>query len=131
LKRIPIVLLAFLAAFCLAACSNEAAAKNLTVNCISSQNKEGFDSRYDLFTGTREYTCKVKSNAKIAVQVDIVTEDGNLSLVIAKEGDEPAYTGQDLSTSSFTVYLTDPGNYTIRFKGEKHKGSYAVAYINE
>ena len=81
---------------------------------------------YKQFSGYKETRIKVKDGEEVKVSVKIVTEGGTLDAYIAKDNNESTavYTGNDITTSNFTVTLKDAGTYTIRVDGDKHSGSY-------
>lgn len=118
MKRILITLLALL--MLLSGCTGSYTTKM----SVENRNSHSFSMRYDYFNGTKVYTIDAKEE-HLAVKVDIVSDSGELAVTIAKGGETPAYTGNQIPTSSFTVYLSDPGKYTVTITAQKHAGSYS------
>jgi hypothetical protein len=85
---------------------------------------------YEKFTGHKQTHIEVKENSPVEVAVNFVTEKGSLDAYIAKDNDtsDCSYEGHDISTSSFTVTLSEPGNYTVRVDAEDHTGSYSFSW---
>lgn len=55
-----------------------------------------------------------------------MNQEGSLSITIGKNGDTPVYTGNDVESSTFTVYLREAGDYKVVITANKHKGSYSL-----
>ena len=83
---------------------------------------------YSKLNGFKSTTLTVKENEVSEVSVDIISKEGKLNLVILDEKDQYVYQGNDLPTSSFSVKLDKAGKYTIKVTGEKHTGSYNIAW---
>lgn len=118
MKRFFVTLLALL--MLLSGCTGSFVTKSSKEN----QNSHSFSMRYSYFNGTKVYTIDAKEE-KLAVKVDIVSDSGDLAITIAKDGEAPAYTGNQIPTSSFTVYLAEPGRYTVTVTANAHTGSYS------
>lgn len=85
---------------------------------------------YDKFNGYKEAQIKVKEGESVVVTVNFVTESGSIDAYIAKNNDtdNSSYEGHDISTSSFTVTLSEQRNYTIRVDAKDHTGSYSFSW---
>lgn len=97
----------------------------VTKRSVANQNSHSFSMRYNYFNGTKVYTINAKEE-NLAVKVDIQSDSGDLAITIAKDGEAPAYTGNQIPTSSFTVYLKEPGKYTVTVTAQKHCGSFSL-----
>lgn len=88
--------------------------------------------KYKKFTGYKETQIKVQEGEIINVSVAFVTDSGSLDAYIAKDNDKSnaIYSGNDVTTSSFTVALKEAGTYTLRVDGDKHSGSYSFRWLN-
>lgn len=94
-----------------------------TVMSIENQNSHSFSMKYSLFDGQKVYTIKADA-AKLAVAIDIESKSGTLAITISQKGQDPVYTGNEIPTSSFVVYLNEPGTYTVTITAKEHSGSY-------
>jgi len=106
---------------------------DLSVNAHFDESPTRFAATYDYFSGIREHDIYVAAGKTVEVQVDVTTQDGTLHLSIVNEdGDgSAAYTGQALETGSFTVTLTEPGNYKATVQAEKHQGGYTLDWSRQ
>lgn len=86
---------------------------------ISNENK--FVMEYEVLN--REYYHVFELNANDVIEVNIVDEAGELSIVIQNEKEEIIYQGNDLPTSHFQVTVHQNGSYKIIVSGHKAKGS--------
>lgn len=98
-----------------------------TVMSVESRNSHSFSMEYSKFDGTKVYTISADAE-RTAVDVEIVTDSGDLAITIAKEGQEPVYTGNHLPTTDFTVYLTEAGAYIVTLSAKEHRGSVAFSW---
>jgi hypothetical protein len=85
---------------------------------------------YDKFTGFKETTIRVDKENPITISVNITTVSGKIDAYIAKENDksDTSYEGNDIPTSSFTVTLSEAGDYTIRVDADDHSGGYSFSW---
>ncbi|MGM9640880.1 MAG: hypothetical protein ACI3V3_05890 [Faecousia sp.] len=123
MKRILCLVLCALMLVNFSGCRSKSAC--FTYRSIENQNDHSFSMRYETFDGTKEYTIRVHDGQTLAVKVEIVTESGSLALTIAQKGEEPAYMGNDLQTTGFTVYLKEAGTYRVTLTADEHSGSYS------
>ena len=124
---LPLWLCLFLLSAGLAGCSQPQGGV-LAVNCVSQQNSTSFSARYDLLSGEKKYEIRVNPGETLALRLNVTTEEGSLAASVSLPGQEPAYTGNALGNTSFTVYLRESGTYTVRLTAEKHRGSYSFAW---
>jgi len=94
-----------------------------TVNGINKRDETSFYSSYDSFKGIREY--HIKADDELAVNVEVKTTKGSLKIVIYLDIENPIYEGTIKEDTSFTVYLKQAGNYTVKIETVKHVGSYS------
>lgn len=83
---------------------------------------------YKKFDGVKDRQLTVKEGESVEINVDIETEDGTLDAYIYNEELEYSYEGKDIETSTFTVTLTEPGEYTIKVEADMHEGSYSFTW---
>ncbi len=85
---------------------------------------------YDKFDGYKQGRIDVNANEPVEVKVNIVTEGGSIAAYIAKDNEisHSSYEGHNIPTSSFTVTLTEPGNYTVRVDADNHTGGYSFSW---
>jgi len=107
--------------FSLAACSSETL-KNEKLNDTDTS----MEMSYDKFSGERSKTVTLKANTEI--NVDIVTNTGEIALSIVDEEGNKAYTGNVLKTGSFSVTVDKDTDYTIKVVTKSHEGSYKIAW---
>ena len=69
---------------------------------------------------------KDMDNRLVAELISILNQNGSLSLTIGKSGNTPVYTGNDIESSSFTVYLRESGDYSVIIDANNHEGSYSL-----
>ena len=82
---------------------------------------------YDKFTGYKQTHINVGDSGPVVVAVEILTESGSIDAYIARDNDlsRASYEGHDISTTSFTVTLSEPGDYTLRVNADNHSGGYS------
>ena len=96
------------------------------VDRVSSQTSTSISSEHKLLDGREEYTIHVSDGEELAVLISILNQNGSLSLTIGKSGSTPVYTGNDIESSSFTVYLRESGDYSVVIDANNHEGSYSL-----
>ena len=96
------------------------------VDRISSQTSTSISSEHKLLDGREQYTIHVSDGEELAVLISILNQNGSLSITIGKSGNTPVYTGNDIESSSFTVYLRESGDYSVVIDANNHKGSYSL-----
>ncbi len=88
----------------------------------------GVSVSYKKLNERKSYTIVVGEGERTAVEIEIVSKSGNLSLTIGRIGYAADYSGHDLETGSFTVYLNEAGTYDMIFLAKDHEGSFKAEY---
>ena len=96
------------------------------VDRVSSQTSTSISSEHKLLDGREQYTIHVSDGEELAVLISILNQNGSLSLTIGKSGSTPVYTGNDIESSTFTVYLRESGDYSVIIDANNHEGSYSL-----
>ena len=102
--------------------------KVTAVGRVSSQNSTSISSKHELLDGREQYTIHVPDGEEFAVFVSISNQDGSLSLTIGESDHTPVFTGNDIESSTFTVYLRESGDYSVIIDANNHKGSYSLEW---
>ena len=100
------------------------------VGRASSQSGTGISSEHKLLDGREQYTIHVPDGEELAVRVSILNQNGSLSLTIGKRDYTPVYTGNDMESGTFTVYLRESGDYSVIIDANNHEGSYSLEWDN-
>ena len=100
------------------------------VGRVSSQTGTLISSKHKLLDGREQYTIHVSDGEELAVRVSILNQNGSLSLTIGKRGHAPVYTGKDMESSTFIVYLRESGDYSVIIDANDHEGSYSLDWDN-
>ena len=79
---------------------------------------------YKKLNDKKSYTITVGEGERVAVEIEIVSESGSLALSIGRVGFPLDYSGNNLETGSFTVYLNEAGTYDMVFLAKDHAGSF-------
>ena len=98
------------------------------VGRVSSQTGTGISSKHKLLDGREQYTIHVSDGEELAVRVSILTQYGSISLTIGKRDSTPVYTGNDMESGTFTVYLRESGDYSVIIDADNHEGSYSLEW---
>ena len=98
------------------------------VGRVSSRTDTGISSKHKLLDGREQYTIHVSDGEELAVRVSILTQTGSLSLTIGKRDSTPVYTGNDMESGTFTVYLRESGDYSVIIDANNHEGSYSLEW---
>ena len=132
LKHSAITLVMCLVVLTLFGCGRGNGNYNLVtaVGRISSQTSTGISSKHKLLDGREQYTIHVPDGEELAVRVSILNQNGSVSLTIGKKDNEPVYTGNDMESGSFTVYLRESGDYSVIIVANNHEGSYSLNWSN-
>jgi len=102
--------------------------KVTAVGRVSSQTSTSISSEHKLLDGREQYTIHVPEGEELAVLISISNQDGSLSLTIGESDHTPVYTGNDIESSTFTVYLRKSGDYSVIIDANNHKGSYSLEW---
>ena len=85
-------------------------------------NDSEFIMEYSVLNTTDAQDLTIESGDTISAK--IVIDKGSLSIKIQKDGEEPIYEGNGISTSNeFDVEIDESGTYTVEVTGKKAKGS--------
>ena len=100
------------------------------VGRVSSRTGTGISSKHKLLDGREQYTIHVPDGEELEVRVSILNQNGSLSLTIGKRDHAPVYTGNDMKSGTFTVYLSESGDYSVIIDASNHEGSYSLDWDN-
>lgn len=100
------------------------------VGRVSSQTDTGISSKHKLLDGREQYTIHVPDGEELAVRVSVLNRSGSISLTIGKRDHTPVYIGNDMESSTFTVYLRESGDYSVIIDANNHEGSYSLEWSN-
>lgn len=83
--------------------------------------------------GTEYYTYPVEVGQKGVVSISITRKSGRIDMDIypTDRKDEPEYTGRELDSASFSVILTEPGEYQVRITAKEFVGDYGISWKTE
>ncbi len=123
MKKLIIIPLVLVMVLGLVGCSS-----SISIGSLMNESKHKMSASYILYSGDKEKQLTVEDGKPVVVTVDIETDKGTLDAYIYNEDEEYSYEGHDIKTSSFTVTLSDPGEYTIKLEADKHKGSYSFSW---
>ena len=85
-------------------------------------NDKKFDMEYKILNKTDSQD--LKAEAGDIIHGKIVTDGGDLSIKIQKDGDDPIYESNGIAvTNEFDVQIKDAGIYKVTVIGKKAKGS--------
>ena len=89
-------------------------------------NDSEFIMEYSVLNTTDAQDLTIEAGDTISAK--IVVDKGSLSIKIQKDGEEPIYESNEISTSNeFDVEIDESGTYTVEVTGKKAKGS--VSFI--
>ena len=89
-------------------------------------NDSEFIMEYSVLNTTDAQDLTIEDGDTISAK--IVVDKGSLSIKIQKDGEEPIYESNEISTSNeFDVEIDESGTYTVEVTGKKAKGS--VSFI--
>ena len=79
-----------------------------------------------MLDGREEYTIHMPNGEDFSVLMNFSNQEGTLLLTIGKNVYTPVYTGNNIESSTFIVYLRESGYYNVVIDANKHKGSYSI-----
>ena len=89
-------------------------------------NDSEFIMEYSVLNTTDAQDLTIEAGDTISAK--IVVDKGSLSIKIQKDGEEPIYESNEISTSNeFDVEIDESGTYTVEVTGKKANGS--VSFI--
>lgn len=124
-KAIALFLCVFLC-FCIA-CNNANCTKNVKVGYVELSKNGNFSAQYKLFSGEKSLTITANGDLPLAVKVSVTSQSGSIYMSIFKTGSEPVYTGNDIPSGNFTVYINEEGVYTVLVKADNHRGGFSIS----
>lgn len=83
-------------------------------------NPRELDMDYSILNGTFTHTLKLRAGDNLSV--DLSVDEGTLGIVIQRDN-APIYSNDDLDTSSFSMEITQSGDYQVTITGGNTKGS--------
>ncbi len=83
--------------------------------------------------GTEYYTYRVETGYKGVVSVTISKKSGRFDLDIypTDRKDDKEYSGRELDSTSFSVILSEPGEYKVRVTAKDFVGGYEIDWKTE
>lgn len=123
MKRLLVFPLILIMLLGFSGCSN-----SFMIGAFETTTNHKMSASYIRFSGTNDKELTVKEGETIEISVKIKTKSGSIDAYIYNEDKEYSYEGEDIPTSSFTVTLTEPGDYSIKVDADKHKGSYSFSW---
>lgn len=96
------------------------------IGSVEVTSDNSVELSYKKLNGTKSYDISLSDGDVIAVEV--TTNSGTLKLEIARENQEPVYTGSDFPEGGFTVNISEAGYYTVSLTGEDHSGEVKLEW---
>ncbi len=83
--------------------------------------------------GTEYYTYRVETGYNGVVSVNISKISGRIDIDIypTDRKDDKEYTGKELDSASFSVILSEPGEYKVRIVAKEFVGDYEINWKTE
>lgn len=83
--------------------------------------------------GTEYYTYRVETGYNGVVSVSISKISGRIDLDIypTDRKDDKEYTGKELDSASFSVILSEPGEYIVKITAKEFVGDYEINWKTE
>ena len=83
--------------------------------------------------GTEYYTYQVEDGYSGVVSVCIAKKAGRIDIDIypTDRKDDKEYTGKELDSASFSVILSEPGEYKVRITAKEFVGNYEINWKTE
>ncbi len=125
MKKVAFLTMLLLPLLLLAACTSGSYS---ALMAVENNTFTSMQMRYQQFNGYKAKELRLNEGETCEVTVDIVSDEGSLSLSITDQDGESYYQGTDLPTSNFSVSLDKAGDYTIRIDAQKHSGSYDISW---
>jgi hypothetical protein len=101
---------------------------SIAVGYLENDSSAKMSASYYSLSATKEHKITVKDGESVKISTDIITKKGTIDVLIYKDKDNCDYEGHEIKTSSFTVTLSEPGDYTIKVVTHKHRGSYSFTW---
>lgn len=84
-------------------------------------NENQFIMEYRIFNGSDSQILELEKND--ILDIEIVNESGNISVLIEKEDQEVIYSEDKVKNKSFQITIHEDGQYKVTVTGENAKGS--------
>ncbi|MBO4540081.1 MAG: hypothetical protein J5781_07355 [Clostridia bacterium] len=125
MKKIALVFLVALLAFCAFGCIRTTGHYRTTM-CISNQTNKAFSMEYESLDGEKKYTFDVEKDT--VLDVKFTTEKGTLSCVVTDKNGKEYYRNDNVQTENLTVELGEKGTYSVALTAKDHKGSFSFSW---
>lgn len=123
MKKISLTVCTLISILVLTACGTEFDGSRIG-------NDSEFIMEYSVLNTTDAQDLTVKSGDTISAK--IVVDKGSLSIKIQKDGEEPIYESDGISSSNeFDVEIDESGTYTVEVTGKKAKGSVSFIVVTK
>lgn len=126
---IIIILLTFIAVVLTGCSSGEKQHTPVAMNCDVITADDGGTILRKNGEEHSSFTVSEGEVVEIAVKVERVS--GVLDITIVPDGKAAIYEGNDVPTSSFTVYAKEKGEYTICVKAKDFQGDYSFDILKK
>lgn len=110
----------FVSSFAVSACGNE----DDIFNGSRMGNDSQFVMEYTMLNTTESQVLEL--DAGDILDVEVVSDGGEVTIVIQKEDEEPIYESENASTDMFQIAIDEGGSYEVTVIGENAEGSVSV-----
>ena len=86
-------------------------------------NEDAFYMDYSVLSKKEEASLELAEGD--VLKVDISQDEGSVDIRVGRSGEEPIYEGNSLVEMSFTLNITEAGEYQISVSGNRASGSVA------
>lgn len=124
-KKLTVTFFAFLVLAFTFGCASSVGVKETN---YKKDGKSVIMVSYKKLNAKKNYEIAVGEGERVAVEIEIVSKGGSLALTIGRVGFPADYSGNNLETGSFTVYLNEAGTYDMIFLAKDHAGSFKAEY---
>lgn len=118
-----LVKIAWLAGLCVAA----AGCGSSTFDGSRVESEDAFYMDYSVLAKKEEASLELEEGD--VLKVDISQDKGSVDICIGRSGEEPIYEGNSLVEMSFTLNITEAGEYQISVSGNRASGSVAFTKL--
>lgn len=117
MKKYLCVFLMTICSLTFVACGN----KDATFNGSRTGNDSQFIMDYTILNTTDSQLLELEAGD--IIDVEVISNAGEVSIIIQKDGAEPIYESEDASTDTFQIAIEEGGTYKVTVTGEKAEGS--------
>lgn len=128
-KRVPFMVMLMVLLFVLLGLSG--CSGSISIGSVENSSAKKMSASYFKLSGIKKSPAiTVKDGETVDISADIVTKRGSIDIYVYNVNDKNdyVYEGNYIKTSKFTVTLTKPGDYIIKVKARKHRGSYCFTW---